>query len=94
MARSWASIPSVLGAGVQLYRPARYPGFMCNGAAESLCVHDGALRVGVSMLLSRMDTPVVRGGSVTYRRDGQRVKAAPSAYHGASNLEEEFDQIW
>ena len=33
---------------------------------RELCVHDGALRVGVfSMLLSRMDTPVVRGGSVT-----------------------------
>ena len=32
---------------------------------RELCVHDGALRAGVSMLLSRMDTPVVRGGSVT-----------------------------
>ena len=31
-----------------------------------VCVHDGALRVGVfDASASRMDTPVVRGGSVT-----------------------------
>jgi hypothetical protein len=32
---------------------------------RELCVHDGALRERFLMLLSCMDTPVVRGGSVT-----------------------------
>ena len=48
---------------------------------RELLVHDGALRVGVfDASVSRMDTPVVRGGSVTSTLRSEGRKAAPSAY--------------